>query len=185
MGVELDFDVELVDADGTIEWTGRAGAMIAVSDSDGGTVREAVERLVCDLDLLEIHCGPFKIRRVGRVDFAKIADDLIDALARAGAARPILTVRGNTFRVEMDYTDAAAVARSLGSVGRMPRNLDVGLNADWNCSAWRTPGGLFVLDCEDGTYQLVRRTPSEPNDVIDVITTGLSQIEALQLIEGV
>jgi hypothetical protein len=36
----------------------------------------------------------------------------------------------------------------------------VGLNADWNCRAWALPGGIFILDNEDGTFALVGRRVS-------------------------
>ena len=42
-----------------------------------------------------------------------------------------------------------------------------GLNADWSYDAWPIGGGLWILDNEDGTFALVKRTTVGDEFVIE------------------
>ena len=42
-----------------------------------------------------------------------------------------------------------------------------GLNADWSVDAWAIGRGLWILDNEDGTFALVKRTTVNDEFVIE------------------
>jgi hypothetical protein len=69
---------------------------------------------------------------------------------------------------------------------------DIGLNADWNCSAYHIGSNVYVLDNEDGrashddevesvpsTYDVVRRFSDGDTDEIKVLAYGLSFTDAV------
>lgn len=58
------------------------------------------------------------------------------------------TMKANTAVGTVETLEGMITAR----LGRQ-----VGLNADWACTAWHVSGNLFLTDQENGTWVLVRR----------------------------
>jgi hypothetical protein len=77
---------------------------------------------------------------------------------------------------------------------RQRGRVNVGLNSDWCVSAWEFTGNpvgilsetyVYLIDNEDDTYALVTRDWSEDaRDVIDVVRTFESDVDALAWVDG-
>lgn len=60
-----------------------------------------------------------------------------------------------------------SVAERLGLALQNTFGASQGLNADWSVDAWPIGGGLWILDNEDGTFALVKRTTVNDEFVIE------------------